>query len=154
EREMLLMLEEYCSTGNDRGVATARLVLGAAFVSLGKLEQALEFLLACKQFADRIADSGMRSNVLLWLGITHRLSGNYRDALVAAMEAAAIQENLGLHSQRARSLYCVAHTYMLLSDFKSALKYGQEGLRCARLVEARIFEANLLGVLGRIHICL
>lgn len=132
EREALAILEEWHQKENDRGIAVAQMILARIRRIRGQMQEAIELATEALYAAEMTGDRKLQCQILAMLADIHRIHGEYSAAIRIANDIIEILdgEEPALHS---KALYLLAQVYIRLSDFKTALKYAQDGLKMAQV---------------------
>src|SRR5205809_2396144 len=141
EHEATAMLHQYTSISHGYGIATAQILLGRLSCLKGVPTDGIKWFSIAREF-DHVE---IHSESLVGLGIAQRALGNYREAISFTSQAIGFLEGTtGTDRLYVRALNSLTYSFMHLSDYKTALMYGQEGMKRSQLLNDPAVESALM----------
>jgi len=138
----------YREIGNLLGEADSLGNLGNACGSLGRYEEAIDYLLHQLEIAREIGHRPEEANSLNNLGNVYYYQGRYDQAIEYHQQSLKIARKIGYRCGEANSLGNLGNAYHSLGLYDKARDYHQQKLEIAREIEDRSGEVNSLGNLG------
>jgi len=136
---------------NEHWRAIALTNIGAAYDSLGKRRQALEYyeqaLLIMREVGDRSGEATTLNNI----GAVYDSLGERRRALEYYEQALPIRREVGDRSGEATTLNNIGLVYDNLTERRRALEYYKQALSISREVGDRSGEATTLNNIGLVY---
>ena len=111
------------SAGSRRGQSLAQAELGLYYVSQGQYDEACCCLEQSSSLARSIGYQRAAGLTLRGFGIMAERRGDAKQALAFYQEMLCLDEHVGDHASRSRSLWCVSNAYAMLGETDSQAEY-------------------------------
>ncbi|HEY3227748.1 MAG TPA: tetratricopeptide repeat protein, partial [Roseiflexaceae bacterium] len=142
------MLELCAAIGDREGEADARARIATAATRLFRIQEALDHYDKAREIYTALGKRQGEAAVLLNAGGLAARLGRYAEALDAFNQAEALFGELSDLRGQAASALNSAYTALLTSDYQAGKAAALRGLKLARMMEHRAFEATALANLG------
>jgi len=144
EHEALSLLKEYSTQDYPAATASIQILLGKIYFALGRPSDALTQFSLAREWAEQNGDEPLYVEALAGEGIVLKELGDAKNAVLKGLSALTIQNELDPRDWCVDVFKLLIHSYVQLSDFKTALQYAEQGRIWAQNFHLLEQEATIL----------
>jgi adenylate cyclase len=135
-----------------RGLATACRILGNAYTSAGRLDEAVAALRRGLELAERVGNAEEIGGCLVNLGLVEYQRGSQAEAIELDRRAIEEFERIGHGSGRAQAYTNLADKLAQTGDYDEALLWGEKALELAREIGHPLTIADVNDTIALVHL--
>ena len=125
--------------------------LGAAYFSLGKYYQAIDYYQQRRRVSRQLEDSYGEAKTLNAMGRIYYILGKYPKAIGLYQKSLAIAKQIKIHQGEGITLNNLGDVYIALEDYEQGVDYYQQSLAIAQRIGDRMIQSQSLEKIGIVY---